>query len=70
MCIQYIRYGYVYRYGYVFTILQYLVCVCGSLICHLTHWNRKRDIPTDSSQYRNDKESLYFVKTICSKVIV
>ena len=24
-----------------------------ALICHLTHWNHKREIPTASSQYRN-----------------
>ena len=32
------------------------VCVCmcvSALICRLTHWNHKREIPTDSSQYRN-----------------
>ena len=28
------------------------VCVF-TLICHLTHWNHKRELPTDSSQYRN-----------------
>ena len=27
--------------------LPYLVCVCVSLICRLTHWNHKREIPTD-----------------------
>ena len=36
-------------------------CVCMYvcvfvLICHLTHWNHKRVIPTDSSQYGNDKK--------------
>ena len=33
-----------------------LVCMCvgvSTLICRLTHWNHKRDIPTDSLQYRN-----------------
>ena len=36
------------------------VCVCmyvymcvSALICRHTHWNHKRKIPTDSSQYRN-----------------
>ena len=38
--------------------VQYLVCVCVfALICHLTHWNHKREIATDSSQYGN-----YFLK--------
>ena len=29
-------------------------CMClFALICCLTHWNHKREIPMDSSQYRN-----------------
>ena len=39
--------------------LQYLVCVSlcvcvSALICRLTHWNQKREIPTNSSQYGNN----------------
>ena len=30
------------------------VYVCVSThTCHLTHWNHKREIPTDSAQYRD-----------------
>ena len=25
-----------------------------ALICHLTYWNHKSEVPTDSSQYRKD----------------
>ena len=37
------------------TVLGLYVCV-SALICRLTHWNHKREIPTDSSQYGKDKK--------------
>ena len=39
------------------TVLGLWVCICVcvfTLICRVTHWNHKREVPTDSSQYRND----------------
>ena len=57
--------------AHVQRVLQYLVCmyVCVfALICRLTHWNHKREIPTDSSQYGNDKKG-DFGKTLRSKVM-
>ena len=40
------------------TVVGLCVCMCVyvcvfALICCLTHWNHKREIPTDSSQHRN-----------------
>ena len=41
--------------GYIVLGLCVCVFVCVSaLICCFTHWNHKREIPTDSSQYGND----------------
>ena len=35
-------------------VCVYVICVCVSThTCHLTHWNHKREIPTDSAQYRD-----------------
>ena len=35
-------------------VLCVCMCVCVSThTCRLTHWNRKREIPTDSVQYRD-----------------
>ena len=53
-------------------VLGLCVCVCvcvSALICRLTHWNHKREIPTDSSQYGNDFKKVIFVKMFCSKVM-
>ena len=52
--------------------LQYLVCVCvcvcvSALICRLTHWIHKREIPTDSSQYRNNVKNSDFCKNVSFK---
>ena len=44
-----------------------LLCVF-ALICHLTHWNHKREIPTDSSQYGNDLQKAIFVKHFIQKL--
>ena len=34
------------------------MCVCASThTCHLTHWNHKREIPTDSAKYRKQATS-------------
>ena len=36
------------------TVVVLCVCVCVSThTCRLTHWNHKREIPTDSAQYRD-----------------
>ena len=42
----------------IITVVVLCVCmyvhVCVSTqTCHLTHWNHKREIPTDSTQYRD-----------------
>ena len=35
-------------------VLCVCMCVCVSThTCRLTHWNHKREIPTDSAQYRD-----------------
>ena len=39
--------------GYFSCPVCVYVCV-SALIFRLTHWNHKSEIPTDSSQYRND----------------
>ena len=47
------------------------VCVCVSaLICRLTHWNHKREIPTDSSQYGNDFKKDDFCKHVLLNGII
>ena len=50
---------------------EYLVCVVCvfALICRLTHWNHKSEVPTDLSQYGNDLKKEIFVKTFRSKVM-
>ena len=40
---------------FIITVLGLCVCVF-ALICRFTHLNHKREVPTDSSQYRNDKK--------------
>ena len=38
----------------VYVCMCVCMCVCVSThTCCLTHWNRKREIPTDSAQYRD-----------------
>ena len=44
------------------------VCVCVStVICRLTHWNHKREIPTESLQYRNHFKFCRFSKNALFK---
>ena len=49
------------------TVLGLCVCVF-ALICRLTHWNHKSEVPTNSSQYRKDKKAIY-LKMLRSKVM-
>ena len=48
-----------------------VLCVCVSIhTCRLTHWNHKREIPTDSAQYRDRFKYLpIFLKMLRSKVM-
>ena len=43
------------------------VCVF-ALICRLTHWNHKSEVPKDSSQYGNDKKKGDLTIDTCSRV--
>ena len=54
--------------GYSSWFVGMYVCV-SALICRLTHWNHKREIPTDSSQYRNHFKLPIFLKMCRSKVM-
>ena len=46
------------------------MCVCVSThICRLTHWNHKREISTDSAQYRDRLKFADFSKMLRSKVM-
>ena len=49
-------------------VIYSTVCVCVSAqICRLTHWNHKKEILTDSSQYGNDFKSDDFCKIVLFK---
>ena len=46
------------------------VCMCATHTCRLTHWNHKREIPTDSAQYRDRLKFLpIFLNMFRSKVM-
>ena len=41
-------------YVCVYVCMYVCMCVCVSThTCRITHWNHKREIPTDSAQYRD-----------------
>ena len=50
-----------------FLTLGAYACSEGYCSCHLTHWNHKKEIPTDSSQYGNDFKRGDFCKNVSFK---
>ena len=55
----------------VYVCVYVCMCVCvPTHICRLTHWNQKREIPTDSVRYRDRFKLTIFLKMLRSKVMV
>ena len=52
------------------TVVVLCVCMCvyvSTHTCRLTHWNHKREIPTDSAQYRDRFKFCRFPKNASFK---